>query len=98
MFCELVLSSESFAALVAPEGRYQVPLQMASCKTGVVALVTLDWFFSHIWFLIMCDFKSLVVMLENAHIEHLWGFSPEWVLLWVFRLLEQSEVKSHWLH
>ena len=51
MFCELVLSSKSFVALVALERllssvRPHVALQMTRWSATEVALVTLVWFFS----------------------------------------------------
>ena len=50
MFCELVLSSKSFVALVAlerllPSVHHHVALQVARFSTSVVALVTLIWLF-----------------------------------------------------
>ena len=51
MFCQMILSLVSFAALIALEGplpcvRHHVPLQMVSLSRMVVALVTLKWVFS----------------------------------------------------
>ena len=51
MFCKIVLSCVSFAALVAlerllPSVRPHVPLQMTRRSASVVALVTLEWLFS----------------------------------------------------
>ena len=50
MLCQLVLSTVSFAALVAlerllPSVRLHVSLQMTRCGASVVALVTLVWLF-----------------------------------------------------
>ena len=36
--------------------------------------------FSHIWVVDMCLFSWLVLMHDNWHTVHLWGFSPEWVI------------------
>ena len=53
MFCKIVLSCVSFAALVAferplPSVRPHMPLQMTRRSTSVVALVTLVWLFSRV--------------------------------------------------
>ena len=51
MFCELVFSAVSFAALVAlerllPSVCYHVALQITRRGASVVTLVTLEWLFS----------------------------------------------------
>ena len=45
----------------------------------------------------MCSFKSVVVVLENSHVVHLWSYSPEWVLWCLLRALEYAVEFSHWL-
>ena len=50
------------------------------------------------WTLRMCFVKSLFVMLEKSHCGHLWGLSPEWVILCCIRENLRLEAKSHWSH
>ena len=47
---------------------------------------------------IMWSFNSPLLMHEYSHTVHLSGFSPEWVLLCLLRLLECIVSYSHWLH
>ena len=51
MFCELYFLSESFVALIALESHlsrviHHVAPQFVSSSATIVALVTLEWFFS----------------------------------------------------
>ena len=65
MFCEIILLSVSFVAMVAlerllPSVRHHVALQVTRSSTGEVALVTLLWLFScmvphHMDFHITCS-------------------------------------------
>ena len=72
------------------------------CRLPAETKLLSHW--SHWWGLspvctrLMCTLIWLVVMLEKSHCEHLWGFSPEWVISCSLIFANLFEEYPHWPH
>ena len=73
---------------------FQVCLQMACSRRGIVTLHAFAWLFS----IFKCVLKLSTQKVAKSHWLHLFVFSPLCILECVLKLLAWTEAKSHWLH